>query len=338
MDCKKRCPLEDGSLFLHALGLGLIASGLFALYLSAIGKFLPHDEYFLGMTAADLCSLHGCRIVHFMIHDRVSFGGSIIAIGLLYHWLAAGPLRQGHEWAWWLFLVSGTVGFLSFFAYLGYGYLDTWHGLGTLLLLPCFIVGLVQSKRHFGRGQGIRCLLSPSLPWSWTTAAGWGRACLLGVAIGLVGAGSTILLVGMTCIFVPQDLEFMQVDPDVLQSLNANLLPLIAHDRAGFGGGVCCGGVTLFFCVWNGWPSRSLWYVLSLAGSVAFGTAIGIHPIVGYVDAFHLFPAILGAVIFLAGLLLTFPQRADSSVSLTVLEPAEIRRTDLLHYADGPRA
>ena len=62
-----------------------------------------------------------------MIHDRVSFGGSLIAIAVLYLWLAAFPLKAGDAWAWWALCVSGIVGFGSFLSYLGYGYLDTWH-------------------------------------------------------------------------------------------------------------------------------------------------------------------------------------------------------------------
>jgi hypothetical protein len=38
-----------------------------------------------------------------------------------------------------------VVGFLTFLAYLGYGYLDTWHGVATLFLLPVFGVGLLRS-------------------------------------------------------------------------------------------------------------------------------------------------------------------------------------------------
>ena len=311
MPCDKRSPVADGSLFLHALGLGLIGSGLFALYLSAVGAFLPHDEHFLDMTAAELCSVHGCRIVHFMIHDRVSFGGSIIAIGLLYHWLAAGPLRQGREWAWATFLLSGIIGFLSFFAYLGYGYLDTWHAVAWVVLFPCWALGLFLAKRQFPSKPSLRSLLTPSAPLCWTTASGWGRICLLATSLGMIGAGLTILMVGTTCIFVPQDLEFMNLDVDVLQALNPRLLPLIAHDRAGFGGAVCCFGATLFCCLWSGWPSRSLWWIVAAAGTFGFGTAIGIHPIVGYNDALHLFPAVLGAVIFVVGMVLTCPVRAE---------------------------
>src|SRR5579862_1894296 len=125
---------------LFMVSFSLIAAGTFALVTSISGTFLPHDEYFLGMTAAELCAIQGCRILHFMIHDRISFGGALISIGLLYFWLTSFPLRMGKAWAWWLFLVSGVVGFLSFFAYLGFGYLDTWHGLSTLALFPCYVV------------------------------------------------------------------------------------------------------------------------------------------------------------------------------------------------------
>jgi hypothetical protein len=38
--------------------------------------------------------MQGCRILHFMIHDRISFGGVLVAIGVLYLWLALFPLRR----------------------------------------------------------------------------------------------------------------------------------------------------------------------------------------------------------------------------------------------------
>jgi len=90
-----------------------------------------------------------------------------------------------------------------------------------------------------------------------------------------------------------------------LEALNPRLVPLIAHDRAGFGGAVCCNGLILLLCVWCGQPSRTLWLVLALAGAVGFGSAIGAHPWVGYNDALHLAPAVLGAVGYGLGLLLT---------------------------------
>jgi hypothetical protein len=72
--------MADGRPLVALTGLALIGSGLFALFLSATGHFLPHDEQFLGMTAKELCALHG----HFMYHDRASFGGALVAVGTLY--------------------------------------------------------------------------------------------------------------------------------------------------------------------------------------------------------------------------------------------------------------
>ena len=102
--------------------------GAFAIFQAATGHFLPHDAAYLGMTASELCALHSCRILHFMIHDRVSFGGVLVAIGVLYMWLASFPLRRRESWAWWALALSSLAGFLSFLSYLGYGSLDsaTW--------------------------------------------------------------------------------------------------------------------------------------------------------------------------------------------------------------------
>jgi hypothetical protein len=296
----------DGRPLLLVLGLGLLLSGLFALFLAVTGQFLPHDEQFLGMTARELCTLHECRIVHFMVHDRLSFGGALIAVGLFYLWLTEFPLRQGKDWAWWLLLLSGAVGFASFLAYLGYGYLDTWHGVATLALLPCFCLGLVRSRALLTGPGGPGSLLVPGVRVPWSSAAGLGRACLLASAIGMVGGGLTILAVGMTCVFVPQDLTYLRLDAGALHAINPRLVPLIAHDRAGFGGAVCCCGVVLFFAVWCGEPSKALWQVLVLAGIAGFGTAIGAHPMIGYLDPVHLAPAVAGAALYLTGSVLTF--------------------------------
>jgi hypothetical protein len=167
----------DGRPLLALLSLGLTLSGLFALFLGISGQFLPHDEQFLGMTAKELCSHHGCRVVHFMIHDRVAFGGVLVAIGVLYLWLIEFPLKHHEAWAWWLLLLTGTFGFASFFAYLGYGYLDSWHGVATLGLLPCFVVGLIRSFSLL-RERSVRSLLQPTGP------LGFGRACLLATSAG----------------------------------------------------------------------------------------------------------------------------------------------------------
>src|SRR5262245_20763230 len=114
----------DGRGPLAVVGLALVLAGGFALFVAARREFLPHDVAFLGMTPNELCAVNECRVVHFMIHDRVAFGGALVAIGLTYLWLVVGPMSRGQRWAWDVLAASGVVGFASFLAYLGYGYLD----------------------------------------------------------------------------------------------------------------------------------------------------------------------------------------------------------------------
>jgi hypothetical protein len=121
----------------------------------------------------------------------------------------------------------------------------------------------------------------------------------------MIGAGFTIQTIGMTTVFVPTDLSFMGLDHNQLDLINPRLVPLIAHDRAGFGGAVATTGVLLFTCVWYGGLSRSLWQALLIGGIAGWATAIGIHPLVGYTDAGHLAPAVTGAVLFFVGMVLT---------------------------------
>jgi len=298
--------LGDGRPLLLLSGVVLALCGAFVIFQSATGQFLPQDVEYLGMTAGDLCRLDQCRIVHFMFHDRVSFGGTLIAVGSLYMWMTEFPLRQGQAWAWWLFVLSGLAGFASFLTYLGYGYLDTWHGVATLALLPVFVLGVVRARRLIAGPAPLATLMRPSIPVSLRSAPGIGRACLLFTAAGLIAGGVTIMCVGMTSVFVPQDLQFMGLSAAELHAINPHLVPLIAHDRAGFGGGLCATGVIVFFCVWCATPSRSLWQVLLVAGTSGFATAIAIHPIVGYLSFSHLAPAVVLATIFYIGLALSF--------------------------------
>src|SRR5260370_42394852 len=65
-----------------------------------------------------------------------------------------------------------------------------------------------------------------------------GEAALAATGLGMLLAGATILVVGMTRVFVPQDLAFMGLTVGDLQAANPRLPALSAHDRAGFGGGL----------------------------------------------------------------------------------------------------
>ena len=288
--------LGDGRAIFKLIALALIGSGLFVVFQAATGHFLPHDTEYLGMDAKQLCSLHGCRIVHFMIHDRISFGGVLLAIGVMYLWLAEFPLRRGESWAWWAFAASGGSGFLSFLAYLGYGYLDTWHGAATLVLAPLFLFALwrTRSLRRIEVGRTKLDLRSRT---------GRGHLLLLASTFGIAAAGLVITTVGMTTVFVPQDLDFMGVETAQLRTLNDRLVPLIAHDRAGFGGALVSCGLVMFLSVLYWRPSRSHWQALAIAGGFGFSTAVGIHFVIGYTSATHVAPAVVGCLVFMAGLM-----------------------------------
>jgi len=298
--------LGDGRPLLSFTGLSLILSGGFALFLALTRQFLPHDIQFLHMNADELCALHDCRIVAFMVHDRAAFGGALIAIGVLYLWLAEFPLRLGQAWSWWLFVITGLSGFGSFLAYLGYGYLDTWHGFATLLLLPTFLLGLARSFRILPSAGSLRAFVKPVLLFTARSSFNLGRIGFLMISLAMVVAGLVILTIGTTAVFVPQDLLFMELTPADLNAINPRLIPLIAHDRAGFGGAILTTGVTVFGIIWFGRPMRSLWQALLIAGCAGFGTAIGVHFFVGYNDFIHLAPAVLGVIIFAGALAFTY--------------------------------
>jgi dihydroorotate dehydrogenase len=306
-----------GWMLLAFNGWVLIIAGIFAMILAATVKMLPYDVHYLGMTADELCRFYNCHIVHFMSHDRVSFGGSIIAIGILYIWLASRPLRRKEAWAWWVFLISGMLGFGSFLTYLGYGYLDVTHAIATLMLLPFFLAGLIFTLPELRASRGISNILRPgATAWLWSPA-GKGRALMMFTAIGMVLGGAIIMTVGMTHVFVPQDLEYMGVTVKDLQAINAKLISLIAHDRAGFGGGLCSTGAAILLSVWCGTRpgARGLWHAWLIAGVVGFAAAIGVHPIVGYTSLTHLLPAYIGAIAFTSGMAYLYKPmcRADES-------------------------
>lgn len=66
------------------------------------GHLLPHDSHTLGMDAEGLTHAANARLALFMFHDRVAFGGTLLAIGTAYWWLSdragfgGGSFRAGY--------------------------------------------------------------------------------------------------------------------------------------------------------------------------------------------------------------------------------------------------
>jgi len=292
--------LGDGTFLLSLTGVALLGSGGFAIMQSLSGQLLPHDVQALGMDASTLSRHANLNLLRFMFHDRVAFGGTLLAVGMAYWWLVEFPLRSGAAWAWWTLALSGGCGFFSFLAYLGYGYLDTWHGVATMFLLPVYFVGMWRARTL------IATPLRLADVWNVTRgeeqkAASAGRKVVLFTGLGLVAAGSTILVVGMTFVFVPQDLAFIGISADGLRSLSPVLVPLVAHDRAGFGGGLLSVGVILVMLMRHAQITRSLVELVALMGLCGFGAALGVHFAIGYTDFLHLSPAYVGLATFVAG-------------------------------------
>jgi len=292
----------DGVFLLVLTGLALLFSGAFAIFLSFSGDFLPHDAEKIGFSSDELY-LISPSLVKFMLHDRAAFGGVLLSLGSWYLWLAYYPMANGQRWAWITFCISGLFGFGSFLLYLGYGYLDIWHGIATLCLLPFFLLGLKNSRQLIQDTQRFK-IFPKRADLLKRNNHSIALILLYFYAFGLLSAGVVISFVGITTIFVPSDLEFIQLCADDIGAISDNLLGVIAHDRAGFGGALFTTGIMVWLIISNAQFSKSLWQTLLVSGIFGFIPAIGIHFYIGYTDFLHVLPAFLGAGIFAAGIYL----------------------------------
>lgn len=284
----------DGRFLIALTGISLFLSGGFAILQSISGQLLPQDSRAIGMDSLALVHAGNHHLLGFMFHDRVAYGGSLLAIGAGYLWLAAFPMQHREAWAWWSLISSGSIGFLAFLTYLGQGYLDTWHGVATFFLLPVFVAGLWCSRPT---DSSIRAVWKQR-PATISPSGRWGRILLGVCAIGLMLAGGTIAIFGMTTVFVPSDLRFIGLSISKLVQISPVLIPLISHDRAGFGGGLCSIGCLLLFMARCADLNRNFAEIVAVMGCAGFGFAIGVHFVVGYRDFLHLLPALVGFLLF----------------------------------------
>lgn len=284
------------------LGIGMMAGGLIAWMIAVTTVLLPYDEDYLGMTWRQLRDLHP-HLLHFMSHDRITLAGTMISIGILYYMLGKHGMRHGQHWARTAVLVSCLIGFPSFFLYLGYGYFDPLHAGAALFLLPLFLLSI---RRNPDRPSREPVNLRNDRLWR---RAVWGQLCFVALGIALAVGGLTIAGVGVTRVFVPSDLVYLGLTPEQLDAINPRLIPLIAHDRAGFGGALLADAAALLATALWGIQqgARWLWATLLLGGAPAFYAAISVHFNIGYVDTIHLLPAYFALFLYAAGLILLYP-------------------------------
>jgi hypothetical protein len=300
-DWRTRCGVAGFLL----LGVGMMLGGVLAWLIAATRVVLPYDEAFVGMSRAALVAANA-RLLSFMAHDRVTLAGTMLSIGVLYTGLTWGGLRRGHHWAWAAVFTSAAFGFASFLLYLGFGYFDPLHALVSALLLPLFLVGTV-----WGQPRGTADYGPPALGLrndrAWRLGV-FGQLCFVLLGAGLAAGGVAIALTGITQVFVPSDLAFMRVAGPFLRAISPRLVPLVAHDRAGFGGALFADAVAILLAaLWGFRPgTRWLWWTLLLAGLPGFGATLGIHYVVGYTDPLHLAPVWLALLLYVLGLAFTY--------------------------------
>ncbi|WRP08644.1 hypothetical protein U9J35_10935 [Rossellomorea aquimaris] len=63
----------------------------------------------------------------------------------------------------------------------------------------------------------------------------YGQLAFVVLGFSFVLGGLVISYYGVTSVFVPTDLLYLCMPPEILHEFNQNLIPVIAHDRAGFG-------------------------------------------------------------------------------------------------------
>lgn len=302
---RRRVPAWLGN---WAVGVALCVAGLGVLASAMWRVLLPYDESFLGLDAAQLAAANP-RLLPFLTHDRATLAGVMLGIGILYAAIAGFGQRLGARWARHAVAVSCGVGMASFFLFLAFGYFDPLHALITATLIPLWLVGL--------RGpDGLEPVpvadTRNDLVWH---RANWGTLGMVVLAVGFLAGGATIAWVGSTSVFVPSDLEYLEDSRDGLAEASAGLVPVVAHDRAGFGGALVSAGLcVLAAAVWGiRRGARWLWWTFLAAGSVGLLTTTFAHLRIGYTDAWHLAPVVLGLVVLSVSLALLYPYMTDGS-------------------------
>lgn len=134
-----------GWLWAALLGIGLVCGGLGAAVIALGPVLLWYDLEYLGAGVDQLDAIDP-QVLDFILHDRISMGGAMVALGVLYLGLANG-MRLGWEWAREALFVSGVVGFPTLAFFLAHGFVDPLHVGLTVVLLPLFVLAVRAPSR-----------------------------------------------------------------------------------------------------------------------------------------------------------------------------------------------
>ncbi|MFD1358945.1 dihydroorotate dehydrogenase [Fictibacillus halophilus] len=293
----------NGWLSFFFMGLGVFLSGIIALIVGLTQVLLPYDEAFLGMKSEEIIA-YNHHLFHFMSHDRICLAGVMISAGFMFMQLSYHGIRKGEHWAKKAFVIAAAIGFLNLFYFIGFGYFDKLHFFYYFIIFPFFIFGLYRSRNMTIGSNGTN--LHNSTSWKKSQL---GQSMFVISGVCLLSAGIVISIIGMNGVFVPEDLMFFSLTPEQITAFNEKLIPLIAHDRAGFGGALISEGFLLLTIALWGYTegAKWVWWTLAIGGIPGFVTGVGTHFMIGYDNHFHLSPAYLLFVFYIVGLIYSYP-------------------------------
>lgn len=279
------------------LAVSMFVGGVLAMIIASTRVVLPYDEEFIGMTREELCGIND-RLLPFLTHDRVTLAGTMLADGILYLALSLWGIRAGFHWARITILASAMVGFFSFFLFLGFGYFDPFHAFTTAVLFQFTLLAMNSHERMQPQ------IAVPDLrnDRAWRMGL-WGQLIYVIHGAAILTGGCVICTFGVSTVFVQSDLDFMQTTAEILSSASPRLIPMIAHDRAGFGGMlISCGICVLLSSLWGFRRGAAwLWWAILIAGLAAYGSTITVHLAVGYTSLKHMLPAYGGLLALVLG-------------------------------------
>lgn len=294
---------QDGWLAYWLFGLFILIGGLLAFLFSITTVILPYDENFLEMKRQLIWTFND-RIMLFMAHDRMTLAGTMISGGIVYMQLAKFGVKRGLKWAKQAIDIAAITGFIGIFSFIGYGYFDWLHLIFWIVLLPVYIAG-------FWKTRGIRGTPSSTNRKNDITFKRgiYGQLAFVLLGFSFVTGGIAISIIGVTSIFVSTDLTYICMTPEMLDEFNERLLPVLAHDRAGFGSALLSVGLlVLCLSLWGSQQgNRWVWWTYLIGGLPAFWAGIYIHFSIGYTTFIHLLPAYFALFLYLVGLTLTYP-------------------------------
>jgi dihydroorotate dehydrogenase len=284
-------------------GLSILIGGFIALYFAFTSIILPYDESFIGLTRADILGVNPL-ILAFMSHDRMALAGTMISGGIMYIQLARHGIKFGMHWTKIAFHSAAIVGFIGIALSIGYGYFDWLHGLFWLILIPIYFCSFREGKRatatpYSSHGKNDRA-------WRYGL---YGQLMFVILGFLIVVGGIVISTIGVSKVFVSTDLSFLCMSPQMLDSISNNLIPVIAHDRAGFGSAlISVGLLVLMLALWGFRKGeRWIWNTLAIGALPAFIAGIGTHLYIGYTTFVHLLPVYFLILLYLLGLVFSYP-------------------------------